>query len=73
MSKEELIKAVKLGQIEGKTLAELVSFMWDYDPYGIMEAYGDLSNEAKQTAIEQEILYVVRTEPHILVEMLEED
>ena len=71
MSKEELIKAVNAGEIDDKTLSELVSFMWDFDPYGIMNEYFGLSDDARQTAIEQEILYVVRTEPKILIEMLE--
>ena len=46
----------------------LIEFKCDYDPYGVMDAYGHIDDEGVREQMADEVNYLLDNEPAILIE-----
>lgn len=78
MTKDELILGVKevirthRTKFSPQLLDGLVEFYDDFDPYGMRDAFGDLTVQSHREKAKKDIRYVLRTDPeHILNDLQE--
>lgn len=74
MTNIEMVNAVRANNITEKLIDALVEFKWNYDPYGIMEAFGGhIDDEGVREQVIEEVKYLLENDREILIDELEFD
>lgn len=71
MTIPEMITEVKGGVITDELINALVEFMWDYDPYGILDEYGHLDDEGVREQLAEEVRYRLTEDVNLMLDDLE--
>lgn len=70
MTIPEMITAVEENNITDTLIDALVAFMWDYDPYGILDAYGHIDDDGVKEKVAEEVRFCLNNEQTDLLERL---
>ena len=70
MTIPEMITAVKENEITDELVNALVEFMWDFDPYGIMDAYGHIDDDGVRGQLIEEVRYCLGSDKEVILENL---
>ena len=68
MTNEELIRRILAGDRSEELINALIEFKWNFDPYGVMDAYGHIDDEGVREQMADEVNYLLDNEPAILVD-----
>ena len=72
MTNAEMIKRINEGDESEEIINNLVAFKWDYDPYGIMEAFGGhIDDEGVREQVVAEVVYLLENDRKALIDELE--
>ena len=70
MTIREMITAITDGVITDRLVNALVEFMWDYDPYGIMDYYGHIDDDGVREQLANEVRFCLDEEETVLLDNL---
>ena len=72
MTNIEMVEAIITNAITEELINNLVAFKWDYDPYGIMEAFGGhIDDEGVREQVVAEVVYLLENDREVLIDELE--
>ena len=72
MTEEEMLEGIKSGNHTSELVEALIDFSDDFDPYGVREAFGDISKKTNREKLRKEVKYCLKNDPSVLIEELEE-
>ena len=72
MTEEEMLEGIKSGNHTPELVEALIEFTDDFDPYGVREAFGDISKKTNRAKLRKEVKYCLKNDPSVLIEELEE-
>lgn len=64
MTKEEMIQAIKSGNITDELVEAMVDFTWDFDPYGVLDAWGHPDEPEVRDAMREDVRYTLTNSPN---------
>ena len=73
MTKEELIAAIKSGNITEELVDAFVDFEWDFDPYGVLDAWGHPDEPEVREAMRKDVRYTLINNPEDALYYLTEE
>ena len=73
MDNREMIKRILAGDKSEELVNALIEFKWNYDPYGVMDAYGHIDDEGVREQMADEVRYMLNQEPVILIDEIKFD
>ena len=75
MTTEEMVAEIRQGKkrFTAELIEALVDFYDSFDPYGVMEEYGDISIKYRRDRMKKDIRYILRTDPTHVIADLQED
>lgn len=73
MTHEEMIKRINEGDRSEELVNALIDFKWDFDPYGVMDAYGHIDDEGVREQMADEVNYLLENEPALLIDEIKFD
>jgi hypothetical protein len=68
---EELRDAIRTQVLTDDILEQLVNFMWEFDPYGILDHYGHIDDEGVKEQLLEEAQYRFENEPEVVLDELD--
>ena len=73
MTNREMIKRILDGDKSEELVNALVEFKWNYDPYGVMDAYGHIDDEGVREQMVDEVRYLLDQDPVTLIDEIKFD
>ena len=73
MDNREMIKRILAGDKSEELVNALIEFKWNYDPYGVMDAYGHIDDEGVREQMADEVRFMLDQEPVILIDEIKFD
>ena len=71
MTNREMIKRIIDGDKSEELVNALVEFKWNYDPYGVMDAYGHIDDEGVREQMADEVRYLLDNDTVVLIDEIE--
>lgn len=66
-----LLEHIVNNTVTPEDIEDLISFYWDFDPYGILDAWGHIGTKKASSAVRKEIKYLLENDKKELIEVLE--
>ena len=70
MDNREMIKRILAGDKSEELVNALIEFKWNYDPYGVMDAYGHIDDEGVREQMADEVRFMLEQEVVTLIDEL---
>ena len=67
----DMLEKVRKDEISDRLLDALADFCYDFDPYGVQDAYGKIEDEDIRNQVKEDIVYLLDSDKQELISQLE--